>query len=461
MARQLLEHPDLDTTTSLRLAQDLLDTKLAAEFLQKRVAVEELPDEQVAMAYTQALMLGLQKDVVIALRERLDALGPGEHSGYFTPEWEEIVEWMKKWHQDARQITELYQRGRGPIHSVSTLLNINLADWYHTLLNHNITADSLLQTPIIFSRYAAREVLPEPPGNMRLIMDVTTVLLAAHLGILDDVVEAFGPVWIPQPLMPLLAHLERQLTTKNLQWVEIQQNIHDGIQHKHIEVITPVSTFTYPELTDMLGVEWATSLEQALATGGYLVTWLPLFRQGQYISLSELPAEITPQIIDFYAIVVSLYKEGPLSEAAYRRVCDQLNVDVGEPKTAVPPQGVSLYFHSNALDPLVQVGLLDAVCKRFDVYIESQEQLRIEQSLQMRRQAAETSVWLAQLRQRLHAGLESGNYQFLPYAPNQEIVGDEQESLQEQCLIALFNFEMQAGDVVCVDDRWINHYIRL
>jgi Flp pilus assembly protein TadD len=102
IARQLLDRPDLDTTTSLQLAQDLPDTKLAAEFLQHRLPVEKLPDEQVVVALKQALELGLQKEVVNTLRERLDALGPSEHSGYYKLEWNEVVEWVKQWHQNAR-----------------------------------------------------------------------------------------------------------------------------------------------------------------------------------------------------------------------------------------------------------------------------------------------------------------------------------------------------------------------
>lgn len=461
VARQLLERPDLDATTSLQLARDLPDTALAAEFLQRRLPIEKLPDKQVVVAYTQALLLGLQKDIVNALRERLETLEPGEHSGYHKLEWNEVVEWMKQWRESASEITRLYQNGKGPIHSMSVLLNVNLADWYHTLLNHNIAAGSLLQTPAIFSRYAAREVMPEPPANMRLIMDVTAVLLAAHLGILDDVIEAFGPVWLPQPLMPLLTHLERQLTTRNLQWVNIQKGIYDAIQDKHIEVVTPVSTFIYPELAEIMGVEWATSLEKALSTGGYLVTQLPLVHQGQNIPLSQLPAEIASKIITAHAILISLRQEGPLSEAAYKKACDELRVGTAAPITAIPPQGVPLFFHGNALESLAQISLLDPVCKRFDVHVESREQLRIEQSLQMRRQAVETSAWLAQLQQQLHAKLKSGDCQFLPYLPNQEIRNDEPESPQEQCLLALFNFEVQAGDVVWVDDRWINHNIRL
>ena len=78
-----------------------------------------------------------------------------------------------------------------------------LAEWLHGFPEQNRACVDLRRRPAIYARHGGnsmkRRVLAAG-GTVRMHMDVTALLLAAELGILDTVEETFRPIRISESM---------------------------------------------------------------------------------------------------------------------------------------------------------------------------------------------------------------------------------------------------------------------
>ena len=92
-----------------------------------------------------------------------------------------------------KEMADVYDQGTLPIHVIAEALNESLLDPFHYRLSENEKAPDPKKQFYLLARHGGRKVdfdLSEKP-QWRLNLDITAVLLAAHLDILPKVEKAF------------------------------------------------------------------------------------------------------------------------------------------------------------------------------------------------------------------------------------------------------------------------------
>lgn len=191
-ARSARKHSDLALNDAIYVAQLIAhdDKDLAIDLL-RRVDQTGLPDQLVPHAYTLGLQLGIEREFE-TLAVRFGELAREGRAGVQALKLEQFVELMGKGREQLDHLNMLYKRGDVPIHLIVSDANVNLADLYHRdLLMHERDSST---RGVLLARYGGRPLpkdFPSRPEELRLNLDVTAFLMAAHLELLDLVGDHF------------------------------------------------------------------------------------------------------------------------------------------------------------------------------------------------------------------------------------------------------------------------------
>lgn len=207
VARKLLDCSDLSTEQLLRIAHWVrLEDQQLAQFFWKRVKNQTITDEYVMTAYILGHQLGLEGELE-TLATRMMQLGHEERCGIQALTFDDTISLIKQQREHQEKIFDIYQNGETPIHIIVEEINELLVTFYHDILQTNEKKPSPKNQFALLARHGGRVLSDGFPKNLpkwRLNLDITAVLLAAHLEILSDVEKVFQPLRIPAELMPAL-----------------------------------------------------------------------------------------------------------------------------------------------------------------------------------------------------------------------------------------------------------------
>ncbi len=467
IARQLERLAHLPAEIALQVSRLLIweDRKLAVSLWNKAVE-QELPDELVGNAFMLGNQLGLKTELK-SLSFRLQQLGQQDKGGIISISAQEVLDFFRTEREQGSEIYEAYQGGRLPIHFVSQRFNWPISAIYHANLVENEKKLTLLTQLVLLARHGGRilmEGFPVPDSDYRLHLDITAVLLAEHLNILTKIERAFAPLHIPAELVPALIQLREQITPHQPTRYEESKQIVELVKNGTISVLREElpSEFENALLTDEMGADWVILAYSARNNNGFLVDYLPLRKRDlSGHPPSTVPEDIGNLLVNCRALVESLLQEGPLSVDEYNKALDELgNEGEVDPSEIVPPQGLNLYLDGVIPTTLAGANLLRVICQRFRVYISSQVYERLKAELDSYAYMQMEAGWVDNLISRLNIGLEKQTYQVISVSTEKrKLLNDiaPQHPL-DGVLNALLGFEMQQGDVIWTDDRWLNSY---
>jgi len=197
--------------------------------------------------------------------------------GIRTGSLEELVEFAKQRRESEQELGDLYRKGALPLHFILSRLNGNFADLYHQRLMRNLNFSTPKKKFPLRIRYGGRGFLrgfPDKKPNWRLNVDLTSLLLAHHFGLLDKVEKSFAPIRLPSALIPALAKLRDDCQVPNPSRVESCRKIIQQVDNKSIGIVHLNSILH----TTVNGMSQDTSqlLAFAVSSKGYLVAFCPL-----------------------------------------------------------------------------------------------------------------------------------------------------------------------------------------
>ena len=146
------------------------------------------------------------------LLARMKELGDSRQGGVTLLDLQELISFFKQRREHIEEMKDVYDQGILPIHIISKELNGSLLELFHYCLSENEKAPDPRNQFYLLARHGGRKVdfdLSERP-QWRLNLDITAVLLAAHLDILSKVEDTFAPLRIPKTLVPCLLEMKRQ-----------------------------------------------------------------------------------------------------------------------------------------------------------------------------------------------------------------------------------------------------------
>lgn len=463
-ARRLVEQPDLSAEDALRVgwAVHAEDGRLATSLWRKAVQ-QNLPDDAVGPAVGLAYQLGLDKELG-PLTARMAELGREGRGGIQLASIDDMVKLATQHRDRVARLTKAYRNGTAPIHLIAGQLRQPLVTPYHQVLSDNESkADPIMQPPLL-ARHGSRPLESEsrriPPWT-HLFLDVTAYLLAGHLGILDSVETAFGPLGVPDSLVPALLKMRQELEPPQPARLQASRQVIDLVKRGSLRLLdcSLPPGYENSQLVEEMGEDWVALFERARATEGYLVDYLPLRRQDLRGSPSALPEDASECLVNCRGIVEALRQQGPFSDAQYAEALRLLGTEGQRFGEVVAKAGSPLFLHGNIPIVLADANLLEVACNHFEVYAEAGEIERIRQTLDYYERAKRDAGWLDGLIERLREGITKGTYQPIPFRGQGERVHElVDDSPDVRCLLTLLETEAGEGDAIWIDDRHATGY---
>ena len=467
LARQYKESPDLTQQHLLRIAYLVKweDSDLAVSYWQKTIS-QDVPDDLIVGVVTLGFQLGLDEgEELKPFLIRMRKLGDSRQGGVTVLDLKDMISFVEQRREQLKRIADVYDQGVLPIHVIAEELDWPLLDLFHYRLSKNEEDPNPRNQFYLLARHGGRKVdfdLSERP-QWRLNLDVTSVLLAAHLDILYNVEDTFAPLRIPETLVPSLLKMKDELTHHQPSRLQIANRIID-IENEGLlntweyEMPSPDSS---PKLIEEMGERWVAVFERARRENGAIACFLPLKTRDMGGSPpATLPDDADRYIVNCRALVDSLYEQGPLSEAEYEQTLEMLGSEGQKNLNGViPQQGIRIFLESSSIaKALAQADMLRIVCERFNVYLESRELDHVRAELEIHRQRNDLNSWLDRLINRIRDGIDRGSYEVIPYEGREETESSDQQSLSERLLIDLLSFKAREEDVIWSDDRFVNGY---
>ncbi len=469
IVRQHRELSDLTQQDLLRIAYlvKLEDSDLAISFWKKAIS-QDVSDDQVSDIVHLGFQLGLDEgEELKPFLTRMRKLGESRQGGVTLLDLQDMISFFKQRREHIKEMKDVYDQGILPIHIIAKEFNRALLELFHYGLSEKEKAPDPRNQFYLLARHGGRKIpsgFPDERPKWRLNLDITAVLLAAHLDILSKVEDTFAPLRIPKTLVSSLVKMKDELTHHQPSQLQIAGQVID-IENEGLlntweyEMPSPDSN---PKLIEEMGEHWVAVFERARRENGHVVCFSTLTTQDMS-GLPTLPDEAHKYIVNCRALVDSLYKQGPLSEAEYEQTLEKLGSEAQKnPNGVIPQQGRRIFLENRGIaHVLAEVDMLRTVCDRFKVYLEKSELDDLRDELESHRRRNDLNSWLDSLIKKISDGIDSGIYEVIPYEGNEETEETEaldQQNLSERLFRDLLSFKAREGDVIWSDDRCVNGY---
>jgi tetratricopeptide (TPR) repeat protein len=453
VVRNFNKRQEIPPQEALRLSRQLLldDPGLALELWRQAVAAG-LDDKLVTVAYEIGERLSVGREIG-PVASRMNKLVSGGTSGVVALSFDEVLAFLQKRRQQADYLEGIYRSGKAPIHMIAGPLNLPLARLYHTDLEERCE-DGTWSGGFLLARHGGRRLpddYPKTPSELKLHLDVTAVLLAEHLHILDAVEKCFRPLRIPLDLMPALLAMRDAVAPIQPARIQARREIVRLSQEQRFVVVEPPPS-DGPRRPEITAPEALWLAERAKQDGGTVVDFNdpdPTVAQSQAERFSNCRG-----------LLDALRAAGPLSTGQYDTALGSLGTEGHRPPRVAPIwPGAPVYFHGATADVFAMAGVLDVACERFSVRVERSELEMARAEIAGSDRANRLIAWLTVLIARIQQGIDSGSYVHLPRSSRRETGEIDARGDHDLLgLLDLLSIKVEQGDVVWFDDRALTSY---
>lgn len=468
-ARPLVGRADVTAEQALGLAQVVasMDPQCARGLFQTATGAG-IPDDLVSPAYSLAHQLRLEAESGLLL-ERIQHLGREGRGGVISGNFRDLVARLDGDRDRVRSVWEAYRSGQVPVHLVAGMLNTSLINWYRQLLVRNSEAPNPRAQAALYFRHGWRG-LPDPSAlssmqSGRIHVDLTSLLLAQHLEILDLVEASFSPMLIPGELTAALTEMRTKLALGQPRRLDAAREILEladsGLLTVLVQDATPEEAGNVPEALLIPGEPSRSRLlSLAKENAGYVLDFLPLTDHVKERRI-DVPEDCMDRFVDTATVLGTLFRRGLIERDRARRAEDVIGGDGTFSTVASQPvSGCHLYCHANTPTVLAEMGILRDACSAFQLFIEHSalESARTELGDALR--VTEVSDWLDELLGRVRTGIENGRYLVLPRASTSG-ESDAEADLKAptaRCLTSIVEAVRDSADVLWADDRHISGF---
>lgn len=500
-SKKLLQQTDTNTEQFLRAANlvKVKDPGLATKLWTK--AVEKgIPEDPKLALFAQeiAFKLGLENESEevhrLLMREAHAKRGPMKLITI-----KQMLKLGEKNAKRQRKIDEEYSAGEIPLQLVAEEKRMSLAEIFYWRADKN-RKENIHQSPRLFTRHGARITYPASSftesKDWNLHLDITSLLQAHKLGILEQLEDLYKPIKISIHTVTalieqrdgLLPHQKSRLdssrTITDLHWKtriklfeetapsEILEKLRQEVEtfyqeqknfykskksnrfkKKRVVLAEPGKFNT--QLGDRLN-----EISQAAAENGLAVGLLPLNCYGttEY-SVLRLPESYSNLIIDCRSILECLKAHNRISEDKYKSVIKSLGQYSNPQAAASPLLHTKLFLMWGVADVLAKAQILAVVCENFEVLISKSSLTDAERTVQHYEELALLGDSIEELVARINNGIEDEVYKFIHIPDKKQNQNFEGKFGQDMdAVFDMFLFEPQPGDIICIDDRALTKY---
>lgn len=461
VAREVERYSELTPQQAIQLATVLQPQEpIGAASLVRRAVEVGVPDELIGNVLSLASQLGMS-DVMRRVGGRMQDLASQGVAGFRMMELHDLISMQSKHGEDAKYFDGLYRNGGMPFHFVAAWARQPLVVAFHQMLADNESKPVPERQPSLYVR-SGRRSLQEALANgrrWRVWLDVSAVLLAEHLGVLDGVERAFRPLGVPPSLVLALVEMRTAIERSQPEMVRATERIVELVDGGALGIVEGKSAgkqFGQPR--GELDEGWLAMFALACEQQGYLVDFLPVRKVTPDFGPADLPAGANRTVASCWSILEALNQSGALPDDAHRVALDALGSSCHPDNGAIPQLGRTLFFRQGVIELFASAGVLDVVLERFKVSVESNAVDSMRAEIRQDRRRRDLGRWLDALIGRLRNGLVDGRYERLPVAENDSENPEKLHNFNAsaKCMVELLRLAPPTGTAVWVDDRWFN-----
>lgn len=397
--------------------------------------------ERVAAAYHLCLTLGISSEMSGLSRRFYTDAEKGLLPGVELKSFDEIIEMVESAPARQQKKVDFYNLCQAPIHLVSERENISLAVLYHSSLNVAEEIGNPATIKPLFIRHGGRQVFekyPASPTEWNICMDITSLLLCQHLGILDHIEATFSPISIPFETSKFLHHMKNDISQGQPDRIEAVTQIIKEIDKGRITVTGEK--------------EFADKISKIDKLGARYLTWTNNENDDSKVSLEHR--------INCSFVARDLEQKGRISQATLNDAINRLGgegvFNTGKGNLQV---GENIYCDDGLLAEIAISGLLSSFVDTYNIIVTNFFIEDCKQTLLGHKNRQELSSWIGELRSNISEKIENGIYSVLPAndsMEDQELIATE--SFQTLILHSLLKIPNEKRYMIWSDDRMINGY---
>lgn len=402
-------------------------------------------------------MLGLEDEAAPWFQRMAESTESGD-SGVMRLHISEMPELLRAQREGSQRVESLYRAGEIPAHLLSEPGFPPLSVLFHRIPDSNRQNPDPLRQPPVLLRHGSRPMKGEEHGSGikgRLILDITALLTAADLGLLDRIEARRQPSYLTPNWHPLLLEEIRRLRPVQPERIAANRRIAELVRAGAIQLVDLAALPDPPaDLADLLGDHQARELLYVREIGGYLVDSLPLRRSDfSHWEPIESPPDWASCLTGPRPLLDLALREGLIDTAAHGRASLLFASEPADSPHLESRLGVIL-ISPDILSLLAQTDLLSVLCHRFRIATPADLSRQTEVALSQHEANERLAVWLQQLIDRVALGLKRGVYLVTPtQKPPTESDDQPTHGLDD-----LLRFRGEPGDLIWIDDRLLSGF---
>ncbi|WP_295881875.1 tetratricopeptide repeat protein [uncultured Thiohalocapsa sp.] len=435
-----------------------LDRELAAALWRKGVELGSDEASFPALAATVGSNLGLPDEETGPWFRRMAELAEAGKGGSWTSHISDLPDMLRKQRTAETRIWELYGQGDLPVHGLCDHLGLTLTAHHHETPAQNRTGpDPLVQhwIPIRHGARPMRQLASHRDRDCRLILDLTALVTAHSLGLLDLVERAFAPLWIPAQWHLLLLNEIERLRPNQPRRSAAADQVARLIRSRGIQLADLTEGPTpADDISALLGERQAQELALMDSMDGYLLTYLPLHGPDlRHWEAVDLPERWQRVVLGPRALLDRLFEQDAIDSEDHRRGLAAFPPEPASPDATLK-RGTPVLASTTLLEQLADKDLLTSVCTFLRLFVPQHEWDLEKERVAQQARAAVLIQWIEALIDRVAEGQRSERYRLVPTMPAE----DEGTGQYIACLEGLLKREGQTGDLLWTDDRHLNGY---
>lgn len=473
-ARTLRDRADVPPLSLIRAAAVIHteDSELAKSFWLRAKDVSLDDPELLAAALNVGFALDLQAELGPLIQRMHEFASKGEGS-FKALNMGQVLELMKERADRMAEVYGLYARAEIPLHMLSSHTKRLLADYLHSTIEQNRQDFNPLAQFSVFTRFGGRpvqEVLSETDRPWQLYLDISAVLLAADVGILEKVERVFKPLKISTSLQLALVEQYNELqrpTPSRVSDARLILQLKDRTAFKLVSNHSEESVESEFWKQEM-GERWLQLLQKARQENGFVVEILPLRSNDAQYKLVTLPSEIESHVVNCRSVVDALRNGALITKPTYESALKKLQNEGTDLGRLVPPIGSTLVLTPGTLALLADAQVLEALCLSFSVLVDPIAIDMAKDEVTAAERRVQLSSWIKQLIEHIRTGLEIGTYELIEISDELRAKAKEERSQIDKkneddltigSFTDLFLFAPRQNDALWIDDRFTTKYL--
>ncbi|WP_322104854.1 tetratricopeptide repeat protein [Paraburkholderia sp. J41] len=436
--RDELSKKDLSAGDALRWSRFVaLEDQDLARKLVKHAEESGLSEEFAVEAHMQATRLGMDKEAVVFQSTIATLMSRSSDGPFKMMNFEEFREFQAARVQARFNVWNLYLDGAIPFHVAAQPADIDFSVRYY--IGHETSTDTNEWLPLMI-RNGARDFDFDTGialKDWRLYIDVSTLLLAKQLGVLETIESVVAAVIVPACLPSQLVTFGDSLEHPQPKRLEIERAIVEAFKTGAIRV-------------------WS----QSRHTGTYLLPsesddadmWMVVADETEPVPNGLHRATVA-------CVLEGLRRAGRIDATQFQNAVSDLSPVSAD--LTIPPVGARLCFNEGTLATLTFRCSLQAILDTFAVFVDSDFAAVMTQTFRASRQRQEVLQVVNELRTHVVNQLLGDKYQ----TARRRTLRAEADAttgypVQTQGLLELLRCEPDANAVFSCDDRYITGYPR-